>query len=257
MAAVSSSRAWSSSSQRPGCWVVGSVVDGRCCGDTVCGEIRAKLCNAIAGVQGLAELRNAGDQHVRGIPSCALVIARTETPMAYNVGAVSSYREQGVDRGELLDGGTPGSCDECTARKGKIVSLEEALEIDENTHPNRTLAFAPILAGLEGEELDSSATGEQQTLMDGEGGLRWAAGSSSTRTATRAFTVVDTRVAPIAKWLGSDPTPPSQACPCRIPGVASTWGHSPRPRPSLALRSCGPAGASASGCRPALEPEAP
>lgn len=72
--------------------------------------------------------------------SRAQTIARTETTTAFNHGAIASYAEAGVEKVELLDSDND---PECAERNGKIVSLEDALEIE--PHPNCVLAFAPVV----------------------------------------------------------------------------------------------------------------
>lgn len=70
----------------------------------------------------------------------AQTIARTETQHAMNRGAIISYTEAGIEKVEILDSDND---EECAARNGKIVTLEEALEILEDVHPNCVIALSP------------------------------------------------------------------------------------------------------------------
>lgn len=88
----------------------------------------------------LSEPEGATRQELRRAVRRAQTIARTETTTAFNHGAVASYAEAGVEKVELLDSDND---PECAERNGKIVSLEEALEIE--PHPNCVLAFAPVV----------------------------------------------------------------------------------------------------------------
>lgn len=117
----------------------------RCVGmtETTKDDIRAVLERAfdledVPGVDKIAaQLREAG---VTSSRSRSRTIARTETRAAYNEGAIMSYREAGVERVEILDSDND---PECAERNGKIVSIEEATEID--PHPNCVIAFAPVV----------------------------------------------------------------------------------------------------------------
>jgi SPP1 gp7 family putative phage head morphogenesis protein len=70
----------------------------------------------------------------------AEMIARTETALAYNDAALSSYREYGVDEVEAIDGDDD---PECAERDGKRYPLAEALSITD--HPNGTLDWVPVV----------------------------------------------------------------------------------------------------------------
>ena len=70
----------------------------------------------------------------------AQTIARTETQYAFNRGAILSYSEAGIEKVEILDSDND---PECEARNGKIVTLEEALEIE--PHPNCVMALTPVV----------------------------------------------------------------------------------------------------------------
>jgi SPP1 gp7 family putative phage head morphogenesis protein len=75
----------------------------------------------------------------------AEMIARTETGTAYNVAAITSYREGGVDKVEVIDGdGDP----ECQAAHGQIWTLAHA-EAEPLEHPNCIRDFAPYFGDEE------------------------------------------------------------------------------------------------------------
>lgn len=94
--------------------------------------------------------------HIRDDPSHAfdqtraLVIARTETAYAYNLGSLAGYRESGrVERVEVMDG------EECTWPEGHgdepyadgmVVTVDEA-EDAPLAHPNCVRAFSPVVGG--------------------------------------------------------------------------------------------------------------
>ena len=72
----------------------------------------------------------------------AEMVARTESGYAYNYAAVSSYREYGVERVEVIDGDED---DPCAQANGSTWTLEEANE-NPLGHPNCTRDFAPVAA---------------------------------------------------------------------------------------------------------------
>lgn len=71
----------------------------------------------------------------------AELIARTETMLAYNDAALTSYQEYGVERVTAIDGDQD---EECAARDGQEFTVEEAMSIED--HPNGTLDWAPVKA---------------------------------------------------------------------------------------------------------------
>ena len=91
-------------------------------------------------------------------PSRALTIARTESAVAYNQGAVLAYGDAGVQRVEVLDGDED---DVCAAVNGQIWTLEEALA-DPIAHPNCQRAFAPVVGAVTEEPA------QEQPAQDGE-----------------------------------------------------------------------------------------
>lgn len=81
-------------------------------------------------------------------PARALTIARTETAIAYNAGALLTYRQNGIDRVEVSDGDGDEECEEAD---GEIWTLEEALA-DPVAHPNCVRSFAPVVEDDDAEE---------------------------------------------------------------------------------------------------------
>jgi hypothetical protein len=76
-------------------------------------------------------------------PARALMIARTETAIAYNVGAIAAYRQAGVTHVEVSDGDDD---DDCADADGQVWTLEEALA-NPVAHPNCVRSFAPADEG--------------------------------------------------------------------------------------------------------------
>jgi len=70
----------------------------------------------------------------------AEMVARTESMLAYNDAALSSYREFDVTHVEAIDGDED---DECRDRNGREFTLDEASGIED--HPNGTLDWAPVI----------------------------------------------------------------------------------------------------------------
>jgi HK97 family phage portal protein len=72
-------------------------------------------------------------------------IARTETAYAQNVATIERAREAGYGTLIIYDGllGPGRSSEEHMARNGSIVSIEQALIMADEEHPNGTLSFAP------------------------------------------------------------------------------------------------------------------
>lgn len=72
-------------------------------------------------------------------------IARTETAYAQNVATIERARAAGVESLVVYDGllGPGRSLEEHMARNGSIVSIEAALIMADEEHPNGTLSFAP------------------------------------------------------------------------------------------------------------------
>jgi phage portal protein BeeE len=68
------------------------------------------------------------------------LVARTETMLAYNDAALTSYGEFGVERVIAIDGDQD---EECAARDGQEYSREESYDIID--HPNGTLDWAPVV----------------------------------------------------------------------------------------------------------------
>lgn len=91
-------------------------------------------------VQALAgRLSAAVDESAAFSPSRSLMIARTETAIAYNTGALASYRQGDFDTVDVSDGDGD---DECEEADGEVWSLDDALA-NPIAHPNCTRSFAP------------------------------------------------------------------------------------------------------------------
>jgi HK97 family phage portal protein len=71
------------------------------------------------------------------------VIARTETKYAQNVSSLDAYKSAGCSRVEIVDGQLPTSDEECIARNGQVMDINEAYNLEE--HPNGTLSWTPII----------------------------------------------------------------------------------------------------------------
>lgn len=83
-------------------------------------------------------IREKGDVSSR---TRALLIARTETGTAYNLGSVAAYRAGGVTHVQVLDGDDD---EPCASANGSRWTLDEA-EANPIGHPNCTRAFSPIV----------------------------------------------------------------------------------------------------------------
>lgn len=81
--------------------------------------------------------------------SRAQTIGRTEARRGVNRGRLDAMGSQGVDKFEIVDGGTPTSCDECNTRNGMVVDAETADDLANRSHPNCTIDFVPALQGAE------------------------------------------------------------------------------------------------------------
>lgn len=73
--------------------------------------------------------------------SRAVMVARSESAVAYNLGATHAYEDAGVKKVEVLDGDDD---EECANANGQIWTLEEARD-NPIAHPNCLRAFAPYL----------------------------------------------------------------------------------------------------------------
>jgi hypothetical protein len=116
--------------------------------DTVTEELHSALEDGKG--EGLTELAgrllDKVDNSAALSPSRALMIARTETAIAYNTGSVMAFRQGGVEYVEVSDGGEDDEghdydCD-CAEVDGQIWTLERALA-EPVSHPNCVRAFAP------------------------------------------------------------------------------------------------------------------
>ena len=73
----------------------------------------------------------------------ARVIARTETKFAQNMSMLAKAREAGVERILIFDGRLPTSDEDCIARDGKVVTIDQFEELMHIEHPNGTLSGSP------------------------------------------------------------------------------------------------------------------
>lgn len=115
--------------------------------DTVRDELRKFLAVELGKDQSPVGIAQAVRQHFAEFPGWkSNRIARTEVRDAYNAASLLSYRSAGVDMVQAFDGsgGLTGETDaECVARNGQVMTLDEALAIDE--HPNGTLGWRPLM----------------------------------------------------------------------------------------------------------------
>ena len=106
-------------------------------------DARAEGLNPRAFQTKIAKLVPAG--RFRNPRTRALLIARTETIHAQRQSALNTYTAKGVTRVQVIDGRHRGSDEDCGARNGQIVSLEEAQRLAAGEHPNGTMGFAPVV----------------------------------------------------------------------------------------------------------------
>lgn len=71
----------------------------------------------------------------------ALMIARTETAIAYNHGAALGYKQAGIEKVEVSDGDGD---DECAEADGQVWDVAQALA-EPIAHPNCTRSFSPVV----------------------------------------------------------------------------------------------------------------
>lgn len=119
-------------------------------------EVRSMLEQAIAGAgkipgtdeiarrfREISELAPKDDtpEEKRRAARRARTVARSETAVAFNTGAITAYASAGVTHVEVLDGDGD---EDCAAADGQTWTLEEAQE-NPIAHPNCTRAFVPIV----------------------------------------------------------------------------------------------------------------
>lgn len=73
--------------------------------------------------------------------SRSIMIARSESAMAYNQGGVLACREAGVEKVEVVDGDED---EDCASVNGEIWSLDKAAD-NPIAHPNCTRTFIPVV----------------------------------------------------------------------------------------------------------------
>ncbi len=119
--------------------------------DTLQDLVQGKLAEAVEKGSSLGEFTTSLREVLDGdVPFRAALIARTESKNAYNNGAATNYREQGVERVEIADGSGMG--DICDEENGEVVTIDEFIARSDARHPNCTIAMIPVLEGLEGGE---------------------------------------------------------------------------------------------------------
>lgn len=69
-------------------------------------------------------------------------IARTETAIAYNTGAIAALKQGGYTHVVVSDGQGENGCEACEAIDGQVWTLEEALA-NPTEHPNCVRSFSP------------------------------------------------------------------------------------------------------------------
>jgi hypothetical protein len=120
--------------------------------DTIREKVQGALGKAISENVDLDQFRTALDDLIgTDISYRAAMITRTEGREAFNNGAVANFKSMDVTEVEIMDGSGLG--DECDEDNGKVVSLDEFLDISASRHPNCTIAAAPVLGGEEPEEV--------------------------------------------------------------------------------------------------------
>lgn len=75
-------------------------------------------------------------------------IARTEIAYIQNKGTITTYKNNKVQKVQVIDDEGPNSCPECEEANGQIWTLEYA-ETHELEHPNCVRAFIPIIEELQ------------------------------------------------------------------------------------------------------------
>lgn len=91
-------------------------------------ELAGRLVDATQGAEAFSAAR-------------ALMIARTETAIAYNTGALLAYGQNQIARVEVSDGDGD---EECAEADGQIWTVEEAMA-NPIAHPNCVRSFAPVV----------------------------------------------------------------------------------------------------------------
>lgn len=102
--------------------------------------------------------------------SRAMVVARTETAIAYNTNAILSYEKSGIiKQAKCLDAPTCGwtSHEDPDIAAGKIVTLDEAKQ-HPVSHPNCVRAFAPVVAKFADEAAKPKPTRKLSAAEDAE-----------------------------------------------------------------------------------------
>jgi hypothetical protein len=77
------------------------------------------------------------------------LVARNELRLAENNGLITTAKELGTTKLHCFDGD---GCDVCAERNGEVFDIDEALQIEEDTHPNCVLAWSPAVSDEEDNE---------------------------------------------------------------------------------------------------------
>lgn len=113
--------------------------------DTLQELVQGKLADAIEQGSSLGEFEaSLRDVLTEDSRSRAALIARTESKNAYNNGAATNYREQGVEHVEIADGSGLG--DICDEENGEVVSIDEFVARSDARHPNAIMEGTEVLA---------------------------------------------------------------------------------------------------------------
>ena len=103
-------------------------------------------------VPNVTELVSELRSHFKDYPEwMAERVVRTEARMALNRSAFEIWEDAGVTELQAIDGlgGRTGQTDAvCLARNGETFSIDEAMEEDEDEHPNGTLFWVPVLESI-------------------------------------------------------------------------------------------------------------
>jgi hypothetical protein len=81
--------------------------------------------------------------------SHASTVARSEVRRIQNLSRLDTWDRWNVQEVDVLDGGTPTSCEECNGNNGQRWTTEYA-RIHELTHPNCVITFVPVIPEVGG-----------------------------------------------------------------------------------------------------------
>lgn len=84
------------------------------------------------------------EQYFNERRSHASTVAITEVGRIKNQSTLNAYKDHGVGKVKILDGGGPTSCEKCDQLNGQVVTVEWAME-NELEHPHCVRAYEAIL----------------------------------------------------------------------------------------------------------------